>query len=72
MLSLGTPVTALTGLHLDNSVLSKPITDVVIDSRQATRDSMFVALAGGKADGHQYVEQAFNSGAIAALVQHDV
>jgi len=72
LLSLGTAVTALTGLYLDNSVLSKSITDVVIDSRQATRDSVFVALAGDKDDGHQYVEKAFDNGAIAALVQHDV
>jgi UDP-N-acetylmuramoyl-tripeptide--D-alanyl-D-alanine ligase len=72
MLSLGTAVTALTGLHLDNDVLSKTIANVVIDSRQTTQDSVFVALSGEKDDGHRYVEQAFNGGAIAAFVEHDV
>ena len=72
MLSLGTAVTALTGLHLDNAVLSKSIVNVVIDSRQAVQDTVFVALAGEKDDGHQYLEQAFGRGAIAAFVEHDV
>ena len=72
MLSLGTAVTALTGLHLDNAVLSKSIGNVVIDSRQAVQDTVFVALAGEKDDGHQYLEQAFGRGAIAAFVEHDV
>ena len=72
MLSLGTAVTALTGLHLDNAVLSKSIGNVVIDSRQAVQDTVFVALTGEKDDGHQYLEQAFGRGAIAALVEHDV
>ncbi|MDP6586968.1 MAG: Mur ligase domain-containing protein, partial [Anaerolineales bacterium] len=72
MLSLGTAVTALTGLHLDNDVLSKKIANVVIDSRQATQDSVFVALSGEKDDGHRYVKQAFDGGAIAAFVEHDV
>ena len=72
MLSLGTAVTALTGLHLDYAVLSKSIVNVVIASRQAVQDTVFVALAGEKDDGHQYLEQAFGRGAIAALVEHDV
>ena len=72
MLSLGTAVTALTGLHLDNDALSNTIGNVVIDSRQATQGAVFVALAGEKDDGHQYVEQAFSGGAIAALVEHDI
>ena len=44
------------------------ISQVVIDSRQAVPDSMFIALPGEHVDGHDYVADAFNRGAIAALV----
>ena len=46
----------------------QPISRVVIDSRQAIRDSLFVALPGEYADGHDYVADAFDRGAIAALI----
>jgi len=41
---------------------------VVIDSRRATPGSLFIALPGEHVDGHDYVADAFNRGAIAALV----
>lgn len=49
-----------------------PISSVVIDSRQASRDSFFVALSGESTDGHDFVAQAFASGAILALIDHPV
>ncbi len=47
---------------------SQPISQVAIDSRQATPNSLFVALPGEHVDGHDYVADAFDRGAIAALV----
>lgn len=47
-----------------------PISDTVIDSRQATPDSMFVALPGDNVDGHDYVQHSFEKGASVAIVQH--
>ena len=44
------------------------IRQVTIDSRQAIPDSLFVALAGEQVDGHDYVADAFDQGAIAAIV----
>jgi len=41
---------------------------VVIDSRQATEGSLFVALRGEKEDGHSYVKHALEQGASAALI----
>jgi UDP-N-acetylmuramoyl-tripeptide--D-alanyl-D-alanine ligase len=46
-----------------------PISEAVIDSRQATPGSMFVALPGENVDGHEYVQHAFEMGAIVAIVQ---
>jgi UDP-N-acetylmuramoyl-tripeptide--D-alanyl-D-alanine ligase len=47
---------------------SHPISQIVIDSRQAVPNSLFVALAGERVDGHDYVANAFDRGAIAAVV----
>ncbi len=45
---------------------------VCVDSRQAGADSLFVALYGERADGHDYVDDAFEAGAVAALVERPV
>lgn len=47
---------------------SNNISQVAIDSRQAIPNSLFVALPGEQVDGHEYVADAFQRGAIVALV----
>ena len=69
MLTLADVVEGLTEYRWE-SAESQPISQVVIDSREAVSDSLFVALAGELADGHDYVADAFDRGAIAALVHH--
>ncbi|NLJ09551.1 MAG: UDP-N-acetylmuramoyl-tripeptide--D-alanyl-D-alanine ligase, partial [Treponema sp.] len=44
---------------------------VAIDSRKVTEAGLFVALPGSIQDGHQYIENAFNSGASIVLMQED-
>jgi len=44
------------------------VTGAVIDSRAVTKGCLFVALAGEHVDGHDYLEQARQAGAAAALV----
>ncbi len=46
--------------------------DVVTDSRQAHRGSLYVARIGELADGHAYVADAARRGAVAALVTQEV
>jgi UDP-N-acetylmuramoyl-L-alanyl-D-glutamate--2,6-diaminopimelate ligase len=41
------------------------------DSRRVGRGDCFVALRGGGADGHAFVQQAINSGAVAVVVEYD-
>ena len=48
------------------------IADVGIDSRTLIPGSMFVALKGESADGHDYVGSAFDNGASFALIDHQV
>lgn len=48
------------------------VASVVMDSREAVAGSVFVAVRGEKVDGHDYVTQAFDAGAIAALVERPI
>lgn len=62
-------IEGLTGNRIE---APQPVNQVVIDSRQAQEGSLFVALPGENADGHQFVGQAFAQGAIAAIVHQPV
>lgn len=46
------------------------VTNVTLDSRQATEGSLFVALRGEKVDGHQFVADVLNLGGF-AMVRRD-
>ncbi|MEZ0395797.1 MAG: UDP-N-acetylmuramoyl-tripeptide--D-alanyl-D-alanine ligase [Anaerolineales bacterium] len=48
------------------------ITEAAIDSRQVIPGSLFVALAGERLDGHDFVADAFRRGASFALIQRDL
>ncbi|MEE8120019.1 MAG: UDP-N-acetylmuramoyl-tripeptide--D-alanyl-D-alanine ligase, partial [Anaerolineales bacterium] len=52
--------------------LGDVITDAVVDSRQVTFGGLFVAMDGESQDGHDYVADAFERGAVAALVERDL
>ncbi|OQY22064.1 MAG: hypothetical protein B6I35_06975 [Anaerolineaceae bacterium 4572_32.2] len=69
-LTLADVLEGLAGFRLEE--LGQPITTTVIDSRQAKPGALFVALKGGRADGHDYVADAFSRGAVAAIVERDV
>ncbi len=68
-LTLADVIEGLTGNRIE---ARQAISSVVIDSRQATRGSLFVALPGSHMDGHQFVGHAFQQGAIAAIIHQPV
>jgi UDP-N-acetylmuramoyl-tripeptide--D-alanyl-D-alanine ligase len=68
-LTLGDLIEGLTGWHLPD--LEMPVSPV-IDSRHAESGSVFFAFEGENVDGHDYVGDAFDRGALAAVVEHDV
>jgi UDP-N-acetylmuramoyl-tripeptide--D-alanyl-D-alanine ligase len=63
-------VSALTDQNFP--LLDIPISNVVIDSRQAALGSLFIALPGEQVDGHDFVGSAFQNGAILALINQDL
>ena len=70
MLNLIDIFEALTGTRPEHTDLV--ITEAVVDSRQVIPGAMFVALQGERADGHNFVGDAFHRGAGLALVQRDL
>ena len=69
MLTLADVLEALTNFR---PIATTVITEPVIDSRQVIPGSLFVAIPGEKADGHDFVAEAFRRGASFALIQRDV
>ena len=70
MLTLNDILEALTGQRPAKASLV--ISEACIDSRQIIPGALFIALAGEKMDGHDFIAQAFQRGAALALVQHDL
>lgn len=48
------------------------VPDICTDTRKITKGCLFVALIGENFDGHDYVQEALESGAVAAVVQKKV
>ncbi len=69
-LTLGRMLNLLTGHALPGP--EQVVTDAVVDSRHVVPGSLFVALPGERVDGHEFVQEAFNRGALAALIEHDI
>ncbi len=59
-------ITALSEKQLQGPQLQ--VSEFVIDSREATDQSLFIALPGENVNGHQYVNAAFSNGASFALI----
>ncbi len=51
-----------------NGIPEGPITGVSHDTRTLEPGNLYVALRGGQFDGHDYLRQAFDKGAVGALV----
>lgn len=45
---------------------------ITLDSREVTRGSIFVAMKGYSADGHDYIESALANGAVAILCERNI
>ena len=59
-------------LHATGEFDGKAVTTgYSIDSRSIQQGDLFFAVKGDRLDGHDYVEAALTSGAIAAIVRND-
>lgn len=60
------------GIMVPASDASRAFTSIVTDTRQIVPGCLFIALKGPRFDGHDFIEQARDKGAAAALVESAV
>lgn len=51
----------------EKDILEKEITNVFIDSRKVTEGSLFIPIVGERADGHEFIQNVFEAGALCTL-----
>lgn len=61
-------VEALAQIFGDQCTVSQPVSDIQIDSRKVIPGDLFVALRGPNTDGHHYIRDALNRGAVGVMV----
>lgn len=60
-------------LIASTAAIDTPVaTSTFTDSRQIVEGSVFVAIAGERVDGHDYVSKVGAQGAVAAIVDHEI
>lgn len=61
------------GTYIGEAVLrQKEVAGVVIDSRQAEKDFLFIPIKGERVDGHDFIDAVFEQGAAAVLSEHEL
>lgn len=58
--------------HGDFSILSREIEFITTDSREAGENCLFAAIEGENSDGHDYVNQAFEKGALCVIAEREI
>ncbi len=56
----------------DDSLLSKEVDGVAIDSRKIERDWLFIPIKGARVDGHSFIPQVMEAGALCTLSEQDL
>ena len=51
----------------DEESYYKQVTSVTIDSRRIQKDCLFIALRGARVDGHMFIPQSIQDGALCAV-----
>lgn len=72
-MSLQKIAAACGGTYCGSADLSeREVSSVVIDSRKAEKDSLFVAIKGARVDGHSFIPQVMKKGALCAVSEQDL
>lgn len=58
--------------HGDPAAASREVSGVVIDSRKAEKDCLFIAIKGARVDGHTFIPQVMEKGALCSVSEQDL
>ncbi|QQS34925.1 MAG: UDP-N-acetylmuramoyl-L-alanyl-D-glutamate--2,6-diaminopimelate ligase [Ignavibacteriales bacterium] len=59
----------VSAIQVVGEVQRKDVADIVYDSRKVIKNSVFVAIKGYKSDGHKFILDALNKGALAVVTE---
>lgn len=54
----------------DKSIFPREVAGVTIDSRKIEKDYLFIPVVGARADGHDFIPQVMEAGALCTLSEH--
>ena len=54
----------------DKQFLEKEVSAITTDSRNIEKDGMFIAIKGERSDGHNYISQCFDNGALCCISEN--
>ncbi|MDP3684593.1 MAG: Mur ligase domain-containing protein, partial [Ignavibacteria bacterium] len=60
---------SLHAIQVTGDVQRKDVSGIHYDSRRVKANSIFVAIKGFNSDGHKFITEAINSGAIAVVIE---
>ena len=55
--------------NCDENLENRQVSSVTTDSRTVEKDALFVAIPGARVDGHSFLPQVMEQGALAALTE---
>ena len=58
--------------HGDPAAASREVSGVVIDSRKIQKDGLFIAIRGARVDGHTFIPQVMEKGALCSVSEQDL
>lgn len=58
--------------HGDNSIIHNEIKSITTDSRKADSGCLFVAIKGARSDGHNYIGDCFDAGALCCISEREL
>ena len=58
--------------HGSPELASREVSSVVIDSRKVEKDSLFIAIKGARVDGHTFIPQVMENGALCSVSGQDL
>lgn len=62
---------SVSAIQVIGEVQRRDVSDIQYDSRKVKKNSVFVAIKGFKTDGHKFIMDSINNGAVAVVVEED-
>ncbi len=59
-------------LYMPEDFLDKEVDNITIDSRTVTENSLFVSIVGARVDGHTFISQVYEMGAVCVLSEREL